>query len=83
MTVKECENTKIEMKKQNRTKIEHKSSLIESIQFSKQMQIELSQLLQMMFSVKVQSNALEIVQSNQSLNCSRSQIRLENPPNSL
>ena len=34
-------------------------------------------------SVKVQSNELEIVQSNQSINCLRLQIRLENHPNNL
>ena len=76
-------HTKTEMKKQNKTRTEYKSSLIASIQFTKPMQIELSQLLWMMFNVEVQSNALEKVQSNQSLNCLRLQIRLENHPNNL
>ena len=71
------------MKKQKRTKTEYNSSLTTSIKFPTPMQIELSQLLQTMFSVKVQSNTLEIVQLNQSLNCLRSQIRLENHPNNL
>ena len=49
-------HTKTEMKKQNKTRTEYKSSLIASIQFTKPMQIELSQLLWMMFNVEVQKN---------------------------
>ena len=45
IAIQECKNTEIEMNKQNRTKTKHKSSLIESIQFTKRMQIKLSQLL--------------------------------------
>ena len=67
MTIQKCEKIKTYMKKQNKTKKKYNSSLIAPIQFTKPMQIELSQLLQMMFSVKVQSNALEKIQSNQSL----------------
>ena len=58
-------------------------SLITSIQFTKPMKNELSQLIQVMFRVKVQSNALEKVQSSQSLNCLKSQIMLEDHPNNL
>ena len=50
---------KTKLKKQDRTKAEHKSSLIASIHFTKPMQIELSQLPQRVFRVKVQSNAWE------------------------
>ena len=62
--LKECENTKIELKKQNRTRTKYNSRLKVSIQFTKPMQLESSQL-QMMYNVKVHSNTLEKVQSNQ------------------
>ena len=68
-------------KEQNRTHTIQDEK--KSIQFTKPMQIELSQLLRMMFNVKVHSNALEKVQSNQSLNCLKSQIRVDNHPNNL
>ena len=57
---------KLELKKeQNRTRTKYNSRLKSLIQFTKPIQIELSQLLWMMFNVKVHSNALESVQSNQ------------------
>ena len=52
-------------KEQSRTRTKYNSRWKASIQFTKPMQIELSQLLRMMFNVKVHSNALEKVQSNQ------------------
>ena len=51
-------------KEQNRTRTEYNSRLKAPIQFTEPMQIQLSQLLWMMFSVKVHSNTLKKVQSN-------------------
>ena len=65
------------MKKQNRTRTKHKSRLKASIQFTKPIQIELSQLLRRLLSVKVYSNALEKIRSHQSLNCLKSNLGLK------
>jgi len=54
-----------------------------SIQFTKPMQNKLSQLIQVMLSVKVESNALEKVQLSQSINYLESQIMLEDLLNNL
>ena len=76
-------HTKTEFEEQNKTRTKYNSRLKTSIQFTKPMQIELLQLLQMMFTVKFYSNALEKVQSNQSLNCLKSQIRVNNHPSNM
>ena len=48
--------TKTKFKKHNKTRTKYNSSLKASIQFTKPMKIELSQLLQMILNVKVHSN---------------------------
>ena len=64
-------------KQNSRNKTKYNSRLKASIQFTKPIQIELSQLLRRLLSVKVYSNALEKIRSHQSLNCLKSNLGLK------